>query len=246
MKAFALFCGILFSGSWASAFINIESLRQGIDQGFSGSSGASLDGSTGNVEVQNVGVNSQNIFQNEKRQYIFITEYSYGEAQNKKNTNEGSFHLRFAQAFSNSLWWEIFGQAEFNEFQSLSLRSLGGAGLRAALFETKQNSIYLGLGAFYEDEEIKNDQDQANFRGNLYLSLRSLFNDNAEGVLILYYQPSAKTVDDYRLRATAGLETKIMKFLSLVNSVSLAHDSRPPGSIEQEDITYQVMFNFTY
>ncbi len=106
--------------------------------------------------------------------------------------------------------------------------------------------MFLGVGTFYEDEDISEDADQANFRGNIYLSFRENLNSNLEAVLVAYYQPSYKTIADYRLRGNAGLETKILESLALVNSVEYAYDSRPPQNIQREDFSYKVTLNFNY
>lgn len=228
------------------SFINIESLRQGIKEGFSGSSGLQLSGASGNTDVFELGANSQNIFKERDHEYIFITNYKYGEASDLKNSNKGNGHLRYAQDFTETLAWEVFGQMEFNEFQQLKLRTLLGGGLRLRLYEESGTSFFSGAGLFYEDETISEAPDQANFRGNLYLSIRSLLSETTEFVLVTYYQPSFKRVNDYRIQATVGLETQVLKQLSWVNQLSYSEDSKPPIGIEKLDISYSVGFNFSY
>ncbi len=245
MRFLCFIFSLLFVCS-SSAFINIESLRQDIEKGFNGSSGVTVGGSSGNVDVFGLGVNSQNIYKSAQREYIMIGQYEYGEANDLKNNNKGSFHLRYAQEFAQGLFWEAFTQAEFNEFQDLSLRTLLGGGLRMRLIRNEKNSIFLGLGTFYEDEEIDSGVDQANFRGNIYLSFRSLLAQQFETVLVAYYQPNYNLIDDYRLRLTAGFESKISETLQLVNNFSYSKDTRPPAGIEQEDFTYSVVFNLSY
>jgi hypothetical protein len=191
-------------------------------------------------------VNSQNIFRNQQREYIVIGDYAYGEATDVKNNNTGSFHLRYAQGFSTDWFWESFAQAEFNEFQSLTLRTLFGGGLRWRIHQSEKGGLFLGMGSFYEDEDIDGDADQANFRGNIYLSFRRLIGEQFEAVLVAYYQPNFNIVDDYRLRLTGGFESKITESLQLVNTISYMTDTRPPAGIQQQDFTYSVVFNFSY
>ncbi len=245
MRFFTLFV-LLFCFQPSLAFINIESLRQNVNQGFEGSSGLALGGASGNVDVFNLGVNTQNIYRDHHREYILMGQYNYGEAKNLKNNNKGNFHVRYAQGFATNLFWETFAQAEFNEFQSLSLRKLFGGGLRIRLHQSETSGVFLGMGSFYEDEKISDDADQANFRGNIYLSFRRLINDQFETVLVAYYQPSYKRVNDYRLQLTAGFESKISEMVQLVNSVSFSSDTRPPLGIQEEDFNYSVVVNFSY
>lgn len=228
------------------AFINIESLRQGIESGFSGSSGTEISGASGNTDVFELGLNSRNIYKKNQREYILIGTYEYGEASELKNANKGEGHARYAQGFSESWKWEIFGQVEFNEFQNLELRSLLGGGLRSNLFSDKKNSLYLGVGLFYEDETLKNTADQANFRMNFYLSFRSLINQGVEFIFITYYQPNTQIITDERFRVTTGLEVKISKSLSMVSTYNFARDTKPPPGVLLEDSSYRVGFNYTY
>lgn len=236
----------LLWGQSASTFINIESLRQGLSEGFAGSSGVEAMGSSGNTNVFEAGLNTRNIFKHGQREYIFIATYDYGEASDLKNSNKGNGHIRYSQGFSRSSQWEIFGQVEFNEFQSLELRSLVGFGLRQALFKGTKNSLFIGLGAFYEDETLKIPPDQSNFRANFYLSFRSLIKEDMEFVMVTYYQPNTEVISDERLQMTAGLEIEILNQLSLVSSWSFSRDARPPVGILKEDASYKVGVNFSY
>ena len=135
---------------------------------------------------------------------------------------------------------------EFNEFQNLELRTLLGGGFRKAIFSTAKNSLYFGVGLFYEDETLKNSADQANFRGNTYLSFRSLFKEGMEFVLVTYYQPNTQIITDERFRVNAGLEIKLSDRLNMINSFSFARDTRPPAGIQKEDSSYKVGFNLAY
>ncbi len=221
-------------------------MRQTFKDGFSGSSGTQISGSSGNTDVFEVGANSQNIYKEEQREYIFITNYKYGEASGLKNSHQGNGHVRYSQGFASFWAWETFGQMEFNEFQQLKLRTLLGGGLRVRLHKNEGTTFYSGWGLFYEDETIKQAPDQANFRGNLYLSARSLVTNDMEVVVIAYYQPSLKRVDDYRIQGTFGMEFKVSDQLSWVNQASYSEDSMPPFGIEKIDVSYSVGFNFTY
>lgn len=245
-RSLILFLVVLGFAVPVKAFINIESLRQNLKSGFYGSSGAALAGSSGNVDVFNVGTNTRNIYKKGDHETIFIAKYEYGEAKGSKNTNTGNVHLRYAQHFSPYLQWELFGQLEFNEFQSLELRTLSGGGLRWRLFDDKRTSFFFGTGAFYEDETIDGDIDQANGRGNVYLSLRKIVKQSLEAVASVYYQPSFLRVDDYRIQASLGFEFQFTKSLKWVNLVGYAMDTAPPSGIKKEDINFKVGFNYEY
>lgn len=231
----------------AVAFLNIESLRQDLKEGWYGSTGIKGQGASGNVRFFLTSFQTQNIYKIGRfKEVILLGSYSYGEASNIKNTHRGDLHLRYAQHFSHDWQWETFTQFEFNEFQALGLRSLLGGGLRWHWLDQEKSSLFLGLGGFYEDEQIKGDVNQANFRGNLYLSFRRLINTTTEFVAVLYYQPSFKIIDDLRVRANLGLEFKLSEQVSATNEITYAQDTRPPMGILRDDLVYMVGFQWVY
>jgi hypothetical protein len=228
------------------AFINIESLRNTKKIGFTGSSGTKLSGAKGNTESFENSLFTQNIFQNEKREVIFLLNHSYGEASKKKNTNKGNLHGRYAQNVSNNLSWETFAQLEYNEFKALKLRQLLGLGLRFNAIKSQSHWLYWGVGTFYEIETITTDLDQQNFRGNIYLSYDIVLTQTMEGVLVFYYQPSFKNNNDFRIQMDSGIEIKITNNFKFTAELQYAYDSRPPLSINREDISYINGMNYNY
>ena len=230
----------------ARAFVNIESLRQSSQDGWYGSTGLTSRGSYGNINIFNIGLNSQNIYKTERHEVIFSNWFDYTEAGRNRIANAGNSHLRYSQRLSQLFQWEVFSQIEFNQFQQLGRRLINGLGSRWRLYKDKQNSVFLGVGLYYEDEIVLNDEDQNNFRGNFYLSLRKLVSDLVEVTFIGYYQPSHKTFLDYRVRMNMGLEVKVFESLTWVNEVRYMADTIPPNGIEKEDFFFNVGMTFRY
>jgi hypothetical protein len=237
---------ILFIACRGQAFVNIESLRQSHQEGWYGSSGVTSGGSSGNINIFRLGLTSQNIYKTEVHEIIFSNRFDYTEAGRRRIANSGSSHLRYARRILPYLKWEAFSQVEFNQFQQLGLRTLNGGGLRWRLYSGSENSLYLGTGIYYEDEVVLNDEDQNNFRGNLYLSFRRLMTDLLEVTLTGYYQPSHKTFLDYRVRINLGLEFKVLESLTWVNEIRYMADTMPPQGIRNEDFFFNVGMTLRY
>lgn len=237
---------ILFSQQIAEAFVNIESLRQSRQEGWFGSTGVTSGGSSGNINVFRGGVASQNIYKTDHNEIIFSTRYDYAEASGNPIAHNGNAHLRYAQTLSPQLKWEIFTQVEFNEFQNLGLRTLNGGGLRWQIYKGIENSFFLGTGFYYEDEVVIDDEDQNNFRGNLYVSFRRMVSEIIEITMTGYYQPSHKTFLDYRVRLNVGIEFKVLESLSWSNEIRYFADTRPPAQTRKEDLFYNVGINLSY
>ena len=225
------------------AFLNIESLRQQNPRsGGQGKSGKNLLGSfglrlndqKGNVDKTLFRVDTLNMMTNGQSNYILLAGYQYGKSFEREDTRSGNLHLRYTRQFTKKLSFEVFQQTEFNKFEDLTLRVLAVGGLRVGLLQAKKNSLFVGLGAFYEKEDLEGDIDPENPRGNIYLSYlhnSSLFDLSST----LYYQPNLEEVSDARLRFNIGLETSLNKYFSQTIEYTIRRDSRPPIGILRTD-----------
>lgn len=235
-----LLCSYSFA---AFGFLNIESLRQrNPSQGVLGKPGKNLLGSfglrlndqKGNVNKSLFQVDTLNMMTNGQSNYILLANYRYGESFEREDTRQGNLHLRYTRVLSTLFSAEFYQQTEFNKFEDLSLRVLGGGGLRAGLIKEKKNSLFIGLGAFYEKEDLEGDLDPENPRGNLYLSYLykgGLFDVSST----FYYQPNLEEFADARVRFNIGLETKLNQYFSQTLEYTIRRDSRPPIGILRTD-----------
>ncbi len=236
MKSISYIFFLLLFCHQSHAFLNIESLRQQKAQkpGLLGSTGLRLNDQKGNVDKTLFQLNTLNRLSNGKSHYIFLGQYRYGKSFSQEDTRQGHLHLRYTRQSYERLASEYYIQSEFNKFENLSLRVLGGAGLRLRLFANDKASLFTGLGAFYEKEDLENDRDPENPRGNLYLS--SLIQiKNSQLSSTLYYQPNTEDFNDFRFRFNIGLETLLMKNLSQSIEYTIRRDTRPPRGILKTD-----------
>ncbi len=245
-RFFWIFSLFLLSFS-AFAFLNIESLRQTQTHknGLIGSVGFSLLDQSGNVDKTLIGGQTLNLYQKDKNQYIFLSNYRYGESFGNKDTQEGNLHFRYTRLLNDWLGWESFQQTEFNKFQDLKLRLLFGTGARLQLLEKTTHRINFGIGAFYEREELEDTFDQKNPRMNTYLSYLYQGKD-FEVSSTLYYQPNMENFNDYRFRASLGLESTFSERFSQTIQYQFNRDTAPPPGIENDDRSLTAGLNYRY
>lgn len=239
---------IVTSANSSLAFINIESLRQNSQLGLHGSTGVKASGASGNVDVFRSELTSNTILKNARHESIAIFSYTYGEAADARNNHQGSSHLRYAHRVKESDWHgETYVQAEFNEFQDLTLRTLVGAGARYKIYAQEGFSLYSGAGAFQEFEDLDGSQDQEALRGNIYLSIKKDTADKRfSSSMILYYQPNTKVMSDHRLRLIVGAEFKLTETLLIQLNYTYFRDTLPPPGIAVEDSTYMTGLTWRY
>jgi putative salt-induced outer membrane protein YdiY len=242
-----LFLFVLLS-SHAFAFLNIEALRQNPEPGFKGNSGLRLSGAMGNTQRVVGSVHTMNAYRTDKREVLALASYEYGSSFKVKNSNKGTLHARYAERMAQRWKAEGFAQMQFDEFRRLNSRKLLGTGLRHELFLTNRHSVYLGGGAFYEWEELKDLPNENDLRGNFYLSY--LYKPESTSMLgasvITYFQPLVDAPEDNRLIVDSGLQFRITGQISYTLTMLMARDTRPPPNVKRTDWTYLTGFNITY
>jgi putative salt-induced outer membrane protein YdiY len=158
-----------------------------------------------------------------------------------RDTNRSFAHLRHRYGLDAAWDVELFGQAQQNEFALLKLRTLLGGGLRWSQ-QSDGLSLAIGLGSFFEREELKaaaNEPAASLWRGNSYIALYYALNERVRLQNTLYYQPAWKNPADFRLLDDVALSVSLSDRLDLKLAVEIANDSRPPATIKDTDISYK-------
>ena len=238
------------------AIVNIENmnvLSDEVKQGFEAQLGVDISGKNGNTSKQKAGFDSRLQRFKENGTDFFVFSYEYGESSEVKDTEKSFMHLRHITYISQTLAWEAFAQLENNEFTRLSLRSLIGGGLRFKLgMPSKLHSSYFGTGLFRSKETLDEDpgatdegSDYAT-RANLYMVNKIQISDNTSLSNTLYYQPDLSEASDYRLLEQLRFKVNINQKLSIVLSLDVSRDSRPPQNIKRTDSSYTTGFNYRF
>lgn len=229
------------------AIVSMEDMHLGEPpQGFSGSFSLDLELDGGNTEQQGAASGVKLQWTEAKITDFVLMNYEYGESAGLKNKNKGFMHYRHIEQFNAKTAWEGFAQSSFNEFTNLKLRALLGGGIRLSLgVSNEKRAFLLGLGAFYEREELDSIYpDEANaenkVRANSYLIIKFQFNEHVSLVNSTYYQPSLSESNDFRVIEDLSLVSKLSEGISLKVSVNIAHDSEPPRDIKQTDSSLKV------
>ncbi len=247
----------LVAGVWslpASAIVNIEDMRVGVPKsGYSGNLDLGISGKNGNSDKSEVAIDSRLQNHRDKTTDFVIFSYDYGESSNQRNANSTFLHGRHVMQLRQNSAWEAFVQAEQNEFTRLSLRALAGGGLRFTLKEAQDwIGIYAGIGAFYVRETLEQqpgltDHGSDNFaRASFYISYKHQLNSQVSLASTTYYQPRLDDGEDYRALEQATLAVKMSDSLALKLSLDISHDSKPPQTVDNTDISYMTAISYQF
>ena len=240
--------------SSASAIVNVENMRVGpAKSGLSGNIDFSMNGKRGNSDKQEYGLDGRIQRKSDNVTNFIVLSYDYGEASDVKNSDRAFIHARHVVSVAEDKAWEAFAQVEENEFSRLSFRGLVGGGVRFTFAEEKDRiGLYLGTGAFYSRETLESrpgltDHGSENFsRANLYISYKHKLNNQLQLISTTYYQPRLSDASDFRALEQAALAVKMTDAIKLKVSLDIAHDSRPPQSVEKTDTTYKTSISYHF
>ena len=221
--------------------VNIESIRNNNkEEPLWGEVKGGLELQRGNVDITSFDLDFLIHFK-KKKHHIFLQEKtSQGQQSDKKFKNNSFLHLRWTWMPWKAIGYEIFSQIQHDEFKSLKIRQLNGAGLRSEFFHYKDFVLSLGTGAMYDHEKITSGTKSTDIRSTSYLSMIKSFDEKKKNLILLtlYYQPLLSNHKDYRINLEANVRTILITSLSLFieNSINFMYDTKPPESILTNDL----------
>jgi putative salt-induced outer membrane protein YdiY len=238
----------------AHAIVNVEDMRIGAPRpGFSGQVNVAVSGKSGNTDKAETQLNAHLRWHREQVTNLLVAAYDYAETNAIRDTNNSLLHARHVRQTSVRRAWELFAQWEENQFARLSFRGLLGAGARLTLLESAERlSLHLGIGAFYAEQRLDtepgiSDEVRENFwRANFYLAYKHRLNEQLRLQSTTYYQPRLDDGANFRALEQAALMVKMTDKLSLRISLDIAHDSRPPETVEQTDVSYTTGLSYDF
>jgi len=248
-----LIVALLLVPAIAHAQINTEKMRVGAgDPGVSGFLDGSLLYRSGNVDLLQAGAGLRLEYNHGIHAPFVQGDLLYGEKGETEYINRGFVHLRWTAMWHPHAGTELFSQLQFSKFKRLSLRTLGGAGLRVGLWLGDAFEAYLGTGYMIEYEALDLSAEDSHpievlhHRWTNYLTLRVNVAVNLALVSTTYAQPRFDAFSDYRVLQEAALEVKLLGSFKLVESFTEAHDSRPPDGVDSTDISTKTSLRVTF
>jgi len=152
-------------------------------------------------------------------------------------------HLRYSYRFSEPFSSFHFLQLQSNQNLLLRQRWLLGSGLRYRILEGVRGRLDLGSGLMMEWERLNEerlepgeDPRTETLRvANLVVGSGKL-GEGSRWTVVVYYQPDARRLVDYRLLGEMGLSAKVTQALSMDVSLDWRHDSRAPAGLKKNDV----------
>lgn len=173
---------------------------------------------------------------------LIIGNVRYGEALGVRTVSNGFAHVRAVTMWHPLVGSETFAQLQFNDFQRLQVRYLGGLGARFDVVHERSALVWAGTGLMLEYERLDGAGVPGerifgrDLRSTSYVSARF---EVGKGALltqtVAYFQPRVDEPSDLRFLLESFADVKIYGDLSGGLQFSVLHDSRPPAGIRPTD-----------
>lgn len=238
----------LLFGSLSYGFVSLEPPEIGEKRGLEGEISIGGVYNSGNTDsaAANFGLKAE--YHEQVWMLYSLSSYAYGETNGDKNKNNGLFHLRYIHNIEGTLYdYELFGQTEFNEFQSVKMRNLAGANIRRKITHFF-DKCYIGMGLFYSymepDTITPVDPIYKRTKMNTYLSFTKNLNEHVSVTYLGFYQPNVENFSDYRIFQVLQLDTMLTENLSLGLDISHKYNATPYHNVEKTDISSMISLKY--
>ena len=234
----------LFNSAYGQ--VNIESIRNNKkESGFYNDTSVSAEFQRGNVKTSSFElVNRLDYHRNNSHTFLQLSG-QIAEQNKKIFKNEAFSHLRFTNMFYGNIGYELFTQAQYDEFKNLKLRQLNGAGARFQLRNHKKNRLTVGIGIMTDYEIVEPNQTDFTLRSTSYIAYNNigkLIETNA----VAYFQPSIQDTNDYRILTEASISSKLTNKLRLEVSINFNYDTLPPEGILKNDLIIKNVLKYIW
>ena len=240
---------LLFT-TFSYGFISLDPPVIGEKEGLNAEVSLGAKYNSGNSDTVSLGISGKGEYSKEEWLLYLIAAYSYGESNGDKDTNDGIFHLRYIHAIADTPYdYEIYAQTEFNEFQDVKERSLGGAGIRRKM-DLPFDKFYVGLGLFYSymepDTITPIDPIYRRIKMDSYISFLKKINENFSITYLGYYQPNVEDFSDFRIFQILQLTTSLTEHMALSFDILHKYNSTPYHEIEKNDIRSTINLKYQF
>ncbi|MAL64743.1 MAG: hypothetical protein CMF94_01430 [Candidatus Marinimicrobia bacterium] len=248
---------LIFSISFLPSQVNTEIMRdEEVEKTFSNQLKLDFGYQTSENEIFDLWLSGTSNYYLENNLHIFLILNYHNGYISKNETkevilNRGFTHLRLTKRILphiNNVNIEFFLQTGFNDFILIKDRKLFGSGLRTKIIKKEDFKSFLGLGIMRELEkyDLKTNSKELLFRQTSYATIIYQLSDNTYINNILYFQPSIKNMNDFRLLSENRMNFKINDVFSINITIDYRYDNEPHGNSKKSYFQINNGFEFDF
>lgn len=229
-KTSVFFLWVLSAFPAQASIVNVLSPQVGQDEdGWASNAKLSLQHLAGNESKLAASLLAGTRWQFEGHQLLLKASGDWGMASEEVYTQKAFSHLRYLREIRDQ--WSAFGfvQIDHNQFRSILMRDLAGAGLERVLVEREHLELALAIGAMAELEWALEaaEPNPLTLRSTNYITIAWQPTETLSLGSTTFIQPLIADVQDIRGFQQADLRVSLTDALSWSTTWKLEYDSRP-------------------
>ena len=252
--SFNLILALILNISYAVSQVNTEWMRdENVEKIFTNKLKLDFGYQTSQDEIFDLWLTGSSNFYLEDNLHAFlILNYQNGFISNNDQKeiilNRGFGHLRFTKRIIPDLDIELFFQAGFNDFILIKDRKLFGSGVRKNIIKKETIKSFLGIGFMQEREvyDLKHNSEENLLRQTSYSTILYQISDDIYINNILYFQPSIRSMNDFRLLSENELQFKINNVFRVNININYRFDNEPHGDSKKSYFQINNGFEFDF
>ena len=252
--SFNLILTLILNISYAVSQVNTEWMRdENVEKIFTNKLKLDFGYQTSQDEIFDLWLTGSSNFYLEDNLHAFlILNYQNGFISNNDQKeiilNRGFGHLRFTKRIIPDLDIELFFQAGFNDFILIKDRKLFGSGVRKNIIKKETIKSFLGIGFMQEREvyDLKQNSKENLLRQTSYSTILYQISDDIYINNILYFQPSIRSMNDFRLLSENELQFKINNVFRVNININYRFDNEPHGDSKKSYFQINNGFEFDF
>ena len=254
LSSFNLILALILNISYAVSQVNTEWMRdENVEKIFTNKLKLDFGYQTSQDEIFDLWLTGSSNFYLEDNLHAFlILNYQNGFISNNDQKeiilNRGFGHLRFTKKIIPDLDIELFFQAGFNDFILIKDRKLFGSGVRKNIIKKETIKSFLGIGFMQEREvyDLKQNSEENLLRQTSYSTILYQISDDIYINNILYFQPSIRSMNDFRLLSENELQFKINNVFRVNININYRFDNEPHGDSKKSYFQINNGFEFDF
>ena len=252
--SFNLILALILNISYAVSQVNTEWMRdENVEKIFTNKLKLDFGYQTSQDEIFDLWLTGSSNFYLEDNLHAFlILNYQNGFISNNDQKeiilNRGFGHLRFTKKIIPDLDIELFFQAGFNDFILIKDRKLFGSGVRKNIIKKETIKSFLGIGFMQEREvyDLKQNSEENLLRQTSYSTILYQLSEDIYINNILYFQPSIRSMNDFRLLSENELQFKINNVFRVNININYRFDNEPHGDSKKSYFQINNGFEFDF
>lgn len=214
---------------------------------FSGFAGASALYTDGNSDELNYGANLSLKWEHPVHIFEILGSANFGKKAGIRSTQRARLDLNYTWRFSDKLGAFARQSFEHNHFQSLRVRSITSAGVRAFLHDDAKTTVTGDVGASYIEEHFKNGTPSRDYTAAMFaLDATHRFTDVTVGVAGVRNTTSFEEPEVAIVNAYAGVNTTLMAGMTAGLRLEWDWVARPGAGAERTDTRLSFLLGWTF